>query len=684
MASNLGQPVTESCISPTPEDPEAKRMGEALKTYYDFYKGNIIGGTTVPDYPRGSAVSIVKGGKVFLICSFGLADRKKNIPVTPDTLFAFGSGSKGFTGLATVKIYDRLKSQGLEPPDKMLVKKYLPDFQLFYPKLTDQLTVADLLTHRTGMIPHNALYYLTTLNKEEIFNRLRFLRTIKDLTPELKPLDPPGGFHNRHDFHYSNINFMIVGKILAKITLRNSWEDVIREEFLKPLGMNDSYFLADRARPEIEERVARGYSWMLKDGALGSYQIDRTNPGLIEVGPAASIMTTPADVTRWLLFLASKGVIDGKRLISPESFELALQDYHRYRDGNKFIGFGWLDFRQKYPSVPGHETVRHIYHWGIVEGYTMQVNYVFDTNPDDGINDSTAIAVFSNEANDRDYIWNMMHNTYRALWLPGQPAPEKFYDDPAERVVNPNTPVDPMGESSNVDTANDQQFWNMTMLCKFSDVKGPNKAPGKGLGGDYYNPAYGLISVTPSGKGYIAKFHNQKWTLNDWMWPITPPYKPDEGSVAFSVPIALEAAVLPAPICFSHDGSEGVPTKVKIVFEPPFLPIVFTRPETFDQFWGQNPALFNSFPGESSPSGSSFGLTDGPLAKTPFPEGSRDGVDLSAIPNEDSEPTVVIPPEQVKKMDPKVISLLPQIGEPTKQNKQKCLAPVGCAPAAAP
>jgi CubicO group peptidase (beta-lactamase class C family) len=676
--SSAGQPVNEFCLSPTP-DAEAKRVGDALALYYETYKGTIPGGTTVPDYPRGAAITMVKGGKLFLICTFGLADRDNKIPVTERTIIPVGSASKGFTGIATVKIYDRLKNEGLETPDKMLVKKYLPDYKLFYPKLTDQMTVADLLVHKTGLIPHNSMFYLTTLNRDEIFNRIRFLNTIKDFTYEndtFKPQDPPLGFHLKRDFHYNNINYMVVGKILAKISGRDRYEDVIKEEFFGPLGMSDSYFLADRTNPDVESRVARGYSWVFNNGELGSYQIDKTNAGLIEVGPAAAVMTTPYDISRWLLFNTSKGAIDGNRLMSEESFDLALQDYHRYRGGNKRVGFGWVAFDQKYPQIPGHGAVTHVYHWGIVEGYSMQVNYVPDTNPSDGVDDSIGVSVMTNEAADRDFVWNVMHNSYRALWLPGTPAPEKFYDDPEERPLLPD-PIDPANPPEGpIDLANEHQFLNMAGLCQFGLIKGPNYSEGRGLAGDFYHPAYGKMSVIKEGSGYIVKFHKQQWALNEWAWPTAKPYKPDQGAAYFSPPVALESLAAPAPMCFSHDGSQGIPNKIKIVFEIPYLPVEFLRKEVFDLTWGNFADLFADIPGDDP----ALRLNGGKSTSIPYPEGSRQGVVTTGIPDGNSQPSYVVPPSKLKQIDPKVLASFPQIGGKSGFSRatSKCSKPVGC------
>ena len=103
------------------------------------------------------------------------------------------------------------------------VTKYLPYFQLYDPYVTREMTVRDLLSHRSGLATFGGdlLWYETTYSREEIIRRVRFLK-------------PTYGFRSRYG--YQNIMFLAAGEIVPAVTGK-SWDDYVRERFLVPLGM---------------------------------------------------------------------------------------------------------------------------------------------------------------------------------------------------------------------------------------------------------------------------------------------------------------------------------------------------------------------------------------------------------------------------------------------------------------
>src|SRR4051812_4680857 len=73
----------------------------------------------------GISLVIVKDDKVIYTKGFGLKDVEHNLPVTPDTLFAIGSSTKAFTGMAAVMSIDDGKLSLDDSP-----KQFLSYFQL--------------------------------------------------------------------------------------------------------------------------------------------------------------------------------------------------------------------------------------------------------------------------------------------------------------------------------------------------------------------------------------------------------------------------------------------------------------------------------------------------------------------------------------------------------------------------
>ncbi len=125
----------------------------------------------------GLAIAIVKDGEIIFCEGFGKRDVEQNLPVTPETLFAIGSCTKPFTTMAMGILVDR----GLLEWDKP-VKNYLPTFKLYDSYATEHMTPRDLVTHRSGLPRHDAVWYQSPFTLQEIFARLQYLEpTVKEI-----------------------------------------------------------------------------------------------------------------------------------------------------------------------------------------------------------------------------------------------------------------------------------------------------------------------------------------------------------------------------------------------------------------------------------------------------------------------------------------------------------------------
>ena len=123
----------------------------------------------------GFAVAIVKDDKVVFAKGYGVRELNKPEAVDKDTLFAIASNTKAFTAAALAVLIDEGK---LRWDDKVL--KYLPSFQLYDPWVTSEFTVADLLSHRSGLVTFSGdlLWYESSYSREEIIRRVRFLKPV--------------------------------------------------------------------------------------------------------------------------------------------------------------------------------------------------------------------------------------------------------------------------------------------------------------------------------------------------------------------------------------------------------------------------------------------------------------------------------------------------------------------------
>ena len=102
----------------------------------------------------GVAIAIVRNDSVVYAKGYGVREIGKPAPVDERTLFAIGSSSKAFTAAAVAMLVDSGKVR-LDAP----AAAYLPGFQLNDPFASREITVRDLLSHRSGLARGELIWY---------------------------------------------------------------------------------------------------------------------------------------------------------------------------------------------------------------------------------------------------------------------------------------------------------------------------------------------------------------------------------------------------------------------------------------------------------------------------------------------------------------------------------------------
>ena len=122
----------------------------------------------------GIAVAIVKDGKVVLAKGYGVRKLGETAPVTAQSLFRIASNTKAFTSAALAMLVDERKIRWDDP-----VTQHMPGFQMYDPYVTREMTIRDLLTHRSGLgLGAGDLMFFPPgdLGRDEIIKRLRFIK----------------------------------------------------------------------------------------------------------------------------------------------------------------------------------------------------------------------------------------------------------------------------------------------------------------------------------------------------------------------------------------------------------------------------------------------------------------------------------------------------------------------------
>ena len=260
-------------------DAEAERMRQAF------------------DVP-GFGVAIIGASPEPWVKGYGVRNLGKPEPVDAHTRFAIASNSKAYTAAAVSILIDEGKLGWDEP-----VVKYLPDFKMYDPAVTQMMTVRDLLCHRSGLAlgAGDLLYFPdTTHTAEDALHALQFL----------KPARPFRG-----GYAYDNILYTVAGLLIGRVSGK-SWSDFVAERILKPVGETDAVPNLDRLHTD---NVAGRYG-QRQDNMMGVGTLTAVRPvgehGEV-IAPAGGINASATDQARWLMTQLAKGKApDGTRIWS--------------------------------------------------------------------------------------------------------------------------------------------------------------------------------------------------------------------------------------------------------------------------------------------------------------------------------------------------------------------------------
>ncbi len=253
----------------------------------------------------GVSVAIVEGDGVTFARGFGVKAIGKADPVDADTIFPTGSTGKAFTVAALGILVD----QGKIGWDDRVIDR-LPGFQMYDPWVTREMTIRDLLVHRSGLgLGAGDLLFVprTNLSRAEAVRRLRYIK-------------PATSF--RSGFAYDNVLYMVAGQLIESVT-GETWERFMTEQVFRPAGMlratadSESRFTAtNRAQPHA--RMDGGFR-----GTGTQEMLDERDELGRTAAPAGGLAVSANDMARWLLIQLHDGELPGHsaRLFSAAAHE---------------------------------------------------------------------------------------------------------------------------------------------------------------------------------------------------------------------------------------------------------------------------------------------------------------------------------------------------------------------------
>ncbi len=283
----------------------------------------------------GIAVGVVHGDDPPIAQGFGVRRLGRPDRVDGDTVFNVASLAKSFTAAAAASLVDEGRLGWNDP-----VRDRLPRLRFSDPWLTEHVTLADLLSHRTGLQPANTMFRLTHIDRAEILRRVRYLR-------------PSSPF--RTEQVYNNVLYTVAGEVAAAAA-GTSWEELVRARLLQPLGM---------AATTAGAGAPHGVNFAAPHAMVDGRHQPIRPASYVSIAPAGGINSTARDMVRWLAFQLGDGSFEGRRILSAEAMDAMHQPWtmipttpemRANRQVQFFAGYGlgWnvMDYR-------GHKLLWH-------------------------------------------------------------------------------------------------------------------------------------------------------------------------------------------------------------------------------------------------------------------------------------------------------------------------------------
>jgi CubicO group peptidase (beta-lactamase class C family) len=285
----------------------------------------------------GLAVVVVKNNKVIYKKGVGVKELGKPDPVDTQTIFACASTTKAMTATALGILVDEGK---LSWNDKVV--KHFPEFHLYDPYMTNEITVRDLLTHNTGVGNADFLWSYMEITSDEVLKKMALVK------PE---------YSMRSSFIYQNIFYLAAGKVVEKVSGK-PWGDFVRERIFQPLGMT-------RTVPFYQDALKLGNMTAPHFNVKGKVEVIQ-HSSADEIGPAGSVWSSIDDMGKWVTCMLDSSKFAGGRLLSAASWtemfrpQVMVPDEQFYpsavltKPNWKTYGLGWFQHDYKGAKVNFH------------------------------------------------------------------------------------------------------------------------------------------------------------------------------------------------------------------------------------------------------------------------------------------------------------------------------------------
>ena len=240
----------------------------------------------------GMSVAVVTQDQVLFRKGFGQTGLENGKPIDEHTLFAIASTTKAMLVMGLLTLVDEEKLS-LDDP----IIKHIPELHFSDPMLTQQLTVRDLLAHRTGLPSTDFWSFFQDMPLDEQLIRMQTVPTAAPVRTRLI---------------YQNTMFEITGLQIERLSGQR-WHDFLTERIWHPIGMHETYGERGQIGTDQSHVTPHLYLQDQLKVAKWDFRADYADA-------AGSVWSSIHDMSLWAQFLLRNGVTSaGDRLVSEQS-----------------------------------------------------------------------------------------------------------------------------------------------------------------------------------------------------------------------------------------------------------------------------------------------------------------------------------------------------------------------------
>lgn len=339
--------------------PQTQPSEEISIEDFDVFVNEVLQSFNVP----GVAIGMVLKDQIIFSQGYGYRKVDKQLPVTESMLFPIASCTKAFTSFLLAQLVDENKLAFDDP-----VVKYVPEFSLLDEDLANNVTIRDLLAHRTGVVRHDPIWVYLEFPRVRVISLLKYFQS---------------NFGLRQKFQYNNFMYTIAGIVIERVT-QQSWEEALRSRLLQPLEMKDT-------NSSIEQlQMSCDFSCPYAEVMGTNIEIPFRN--LHSINPGGGINSNIIDMTKWIRLQLSKS----KTLQEMQSIQMP---FSLDCDKSEVIcqlgyGLGWM--------IGKYRGIDFINHGGDIDGFSSDVSLL----PTEGL----GIVILTNSSTNGHYVISCIRN----------------------------------------------------------------------------------------------------------------------------------------------------------------------------------------------------------------------------------------------------------------------------------